>query len=542
MANGPQFEWIAAIVLVALALSTGAAARNWSPRLRLPKTALLLLPIMVALLLQSIIWSTLPPRAARVHDEFSYLLQADTFLHGRLSNPPHPMWEFFESPHINFQPTYSSMYPPLQGLILAFGTWLTGYPAAGPAIIAALLGSVLAWAMLPWLPAGWAALGGTLAAIRIGAFSYWANSYWGAAHVAIGGAMMLGAIPRLSERVRPSYAFVFALGVVLLVSARPFEGAVFALLCGGVLLARLWRRRDGSLTPSAIVLVTVLAAGASLNMIYYRATTGSPFLLGYQINCARHRLPVLAWEKGGESPTKAPNSQRFYAESARLHSTWTGEPLVVLIRPAAKLVTLWRFFIGPLFAIPLLFTFRRLAAHVAWPLGIGTAFLAITSVNVWSMPHYLAPITAIIVLALTVALKLFAESTATGKVYVAALPAACVAVGLYSVAHAPALSSMRDELQLSWHRFSHGNVLRAEVEARISSLPDKHLILMRYPPEHDATEEWVYNGADIDGSRIVWAHDLGPEKTRELLAYYPDRRVWMVEPQPGRAHVAGYAR
>jgi hypothetical protein len=52
---------------------------------------------------------------------------------------------------------------------------------------------------------------------------------------------------------------------------------------------------------------------------------------------------------------------------------------------------------------------------------------------------------------------------------------------------------------------------------------------VQYSPNHDCLHEWVYNLADIDMQKVVWARDMGPEQNQELLRYYSTRRVWVLD-------------
>src|SRR5271157_463862 len=84
-------------------------------------------PIFIRLLLLSV----LPTPAPRVQDEFSHLLVADTFAHGRAVNPVHAMWVHFESMHILMRPVYASAFPIAPGIAMAIGQAATGRAWAG---------------------------------------------------------------------------------------------------------------------------------------------------------------------------------------------------------------------------------------------------------------------------------------------------------------------------------------------------------------------------------------------------------------------------
>jgi hypothetical protein len=82
----------------------------------------------------------------------------------------------------------------------------------------------------------------------------------------------------------------------------------------------------------------------------------------------------------------------------------------------------------------------------------------------------------------------------------------------------------------TWYAPVVVNTYRAQFLSQLERMPGSHLVIVRYNSKHIPAEEWVYNGADIDHSKVVWARDMGAEGNAELIGYFKSRKVWLVEP------------
>src|SRR5271168_406964 len=116
-----DFIELGAVVLMALALVARTpletALRKLAAKPRWSMALLAALPILLRLLLLP----HHPVPVPQTSDDFSFLLLGDTLAHFRLANPAHPMHRFFETVFVLQEPSYSSIYPLGQGILLAIG-------------------------------------------------------------------------------------------------------------------------------------------------------------------------------------------------------------------------------------------------------------------------------------------------------------------------------------------------------------------------------------------------------------------------------------
>jgi hypothetical protein len=462
-----------------------------------------------------------------VSDEFSYLLGAETFASGRVTNPPHLMWVHFETFHELMQPTYMSKYPPGQALFLTMGCKVLGHPWFGVWISFGLFAACLCWMLQNWVPPVYAVLGTAITLANISLLGYWMNSYWGGAVAASAGSLLLGALPRLVRRVRSKDVVVASVGLVLLANSRPYEGLVMS---AGAIVALLFLRarqkyglRELLVLRCVVPFLLVCGTGMLLDGYYNYRVTGNALLMPYAAY-SRTYASHSPWIVG---PVYKPPVYR----NTVLANSWSNELehfQRVRANPVLNLTELLGqiggFYCPSLLLFPLAVGIMLSGSYrfrTAVALCVCVWFgLLIESVKA---PHYIAGSVGLLpVLAMFGFRWLKVIGRSFGPVFVLALTALLCIQGIVRRA---------DESGRSWETRRHAVSARMIATREAVKQGGRHLILVRNSADHiDKSNDCVYNSADIDASEIVWARDMGEAKNRELVSYYNGRKVWLYEP------------
>jgi hypothetical protein len=495
-----------------------------------------------------------------VTDDFSFMLAGDTFALGRLTNPTPAMWTHFESIHITMVPTYMSMYFPGQGLIMAAGKVLLGNPWYGVLIVSALMCAALCWMLQAWLPANWALLGGLMAVIRLGVFSCWTNTYHAAGGLAaLGGALVLGGLPRFTKTGKMRYALLISLGASILALTRAYEGLLLCLPAAFVIGRWLFKKgKDSEHRPSlgvlarksVLPLAVLIAAVSWLGYYDYRAF-GKATTLPYTIDRNTYAItPYFIWQHERPIPNYRHEVMRqFYTDTeyaffSKLHS-WAGFIPQTLI----KIQFSAQFYISfsllpPLIMLRRAFKDRRIR-FITITIGVMVAGLLI---EIYLLPHYVAPFTAafyVIGLQAMRHLRLWKpEGKPAGLALTRMTILVCVLMAGVRV-FAAQLHMAPPELPVNnWNCTWFGPGIygqeRANFKSRLEDMPGGQLVIVRYGAKHNTLNEWVYNAPDIDNAKVVWAREMKTEDNLELIRYYANRKVWLAEPDTIPARLSPY--
>ena len=480
------------------------------------------------------------------HDEHSFVLQAQTYLTGRLVNPTHPFWEHFESIHINQLPAYASMYFPGRGAPLAAGLLLADHPWAGVWLSFVIMCMAAVWMLQAWVAPQFALLGGVLVVIRLGMFSYWINSYWGGAFIAFGAMLVLGTFPRILQRPSWSHGVLMGVGAVILMINRPYEGALLCAPIGVILLIRLLRAEGDALKAAMLKVgvpaVCLLAAGGALMLAYNEAATGDPLKAPYSLNREMYAItPAFLISPRIEGLKRGPEHFRAFYEWEDIPYQRRDSALELSSGVLAKTYYSFNFYVGPILMLAFiagLWAGRRDYVLIA-TLGI---FYAGFVFQTWNFPHYAAPMFPVF---LILTMKGFQwlrqwrwKGRDTGLFLTRAMPAACLAA---QAVPAASVVSGWPAMRINHHNLPccalRQSTPRTEIRQKLLAIPGDDLIMVtsdRSLPIHTAV---LYNDPDIDSADIVWASRLTPEKDARLRAHFVGRKAWQLDWNPDESYV-----
>ena len=455
---------------------------------------------------------------AKVHDEQSYVLQAEIFASGRWTAPSPPIPEFFEQPHVMVVPAVASKYPPGNALMLTPGA-LVGYPALMVLVMsagtAALIFALAMRVTNPWVGAlTWLLWITAPIVLRFqpGFYSEVTTT------ISILGAWWSLLSWRETRLRRWLLLVAFCVGWCAI--TRPLTAMAFAIPIGVVVLRDMnSARRWNDLALAMLVGMAVLM----ILPLWSAKTTGDWRLTPIEL----YRSDYMAYDKIGFTVDTTPprrgetpvlKTLNDYFLSAHHQQSLQRLPVTAFERVAALTVA---FFQG--WRVPLIAFFLAGLFVMSWPLRFAMLSAVTTFLIHLAYAHYppwtiyyvetASAVSAVTALGAWTAARWFLKEERAMRAAAALTGLVLVVFGAQGVQHA----------RVDHHVRAAFDRLFAD---QIRKLPQKPaIVFIHYTPRSAAHISEVFNYPDLEAAPVWVVHSLGP-RNEELKKMFPNRAAF----------------
>ena len=496
-------------------------------------------PLVVAIMTMLVIWYVWGSlhQVPIVHDEASYLLQAETFARGRWAMPSPPLPAFFEQFHVFVTPTFASKYPPGHGMLLAPGIWL-GLPGFIPLVFNGLAAALL-FVLVRRVTNGWIALLTVLLWLPMGGNLRFRASYFSETTSSVLWLLGWWALLEWRDTGRERWLILIAGCVAWMAITRPMTAVAFALPAAIVVVWRIAQTRQWrALVRPALLGIAIL----SLLPIWSAKVTGSwretPYALYSKIYFPFDAMGFGLDTTPPERPLP-PDMQLMIKALGPTHVAHTARNLPTI------LFARWHALFNDAFSGPRL------------PL----AFFAVVSLAVLPAAGWFAVATSFL---LTLCYLSFAHEPAWTLYYVEIMPllpflAAC---GLWAtwlglqqgtgemrkvvlrrstppaalaaaIFGALLLVPARTDVVQAQRENEMRRAYKVNFADAVASLPGAHnMVFIRYAPWHQIHTSLIANEANLPDARTWFVYDRGAENAA-LIALAPGRTPYLFDERSG---------
>lgn len=496
------------------------------------------LPVLAGIAAAAIVryvWGSWHP-VPFIHDEASYLLEAQMLARGHFTAPPPALPAFFEQYHVFVTPMYASRYPLGWPLALVPGIWV-GLPVLMPLLFTAATAGLLvaavrrlagpvaatcAWAC--WIaPPIALRFRPTYLSEHLSTF-LWMVGFW--------------ALWRWRDERRTRWLVILAVAIGWEAITRPLTAIAFALPIGILVLRDTVRLRSWRPLAWALLAGTLVVG---LVPLQDRAVTGrwdvmpmklysdlyAPFdLPGFGLDTRPPAVPISAYQKAYNNgfrplhaqhiPSQLPailagRLRQFFAQSG---APWGAAGIVLFalvgviaggeVMAFAGLTATSLFVCYLWFAHPEHWLAYYMEAHLVFAAAVAIGARRVLEFA-QRLAHRAEPDPRILL-----------GRNAAAMLLLTAMVAGAVP-GSVAVARA------------AWDRISAPN--RA-VDAIARQLPTPAILFIRYAPNHPLDRNFVENQADLAGAPLWRVHDLGAENAA-LIRLAPGRMPFLLDEGAG---------